>query len=286
MGVGLRLSQSRGLISIPVTPGTRVRAVPSSRPAQTPTATLARTGPRPARERWGTGPGFTRRLRVFRLGHSEGKSGPQFPRAPSGRGMGQCGRSPQTGTTAATTFTAAAARPGAKGDQLSEKGGRLPRRDPKRPWRSADREHSDGEVLASGPSWPASVRPAPLRAVTRSAPSLVLGLCPPESAFQRLYEFHGLTVPRRSLRRSRRPTVTKGVGVLRPSQSQAGPEGGTNFRFLRSGGRVHHAGAAGPCPFQRPREGRPASSAPGAQAASLVAAAVRLLHACLCPGPS
>lgn len=122
MGVGLRLSQSRGLVSIPVTPGTRVRAVPSSRPAQTPTATLARTGPRPARERWGTGPGFTRRLRVFRLGHSEGKSGPQFPRAPSGRGMGQCGRSPQTGTTAATTFTAAAARPGAKGDQLSEKG--------------------------------------------------------------------------------------------------------------------------------------------------------------------
>lgn len=215
MGVGLRLSQSRGLVSIPVTPGTRVRAVPSSRPAQTPTATLARTGPRPARERWGTGPGFTRRLRVFRLGHSEGKSGPQFPRAPSGRGMGQCGRSPQTGTTAATTFTAAAARPGAKGDQLSEKGGRLPRRDPKRPWRSADGEHSDGEVLASGPSWPASVRPAPLRAVTRSALSLVLGLCPPESAFQRLYEFHGLTVPRRSLRRSRRPTAVTVPGRAR-----------------------------------------------------------------------
>lgn len=143
-------------------------------------------------------------------------------------------------------------------------------------------------MLASGPSRPASVRPAPLCAVTRSAQSLVPGPCPPESTFWRLYEFHGLTVPRRSLRRSRRPAgVTEGVGVLRPLQSQMGPEDGTNFHFLRSGGRVNHEGVAGPRPFQRPREGRPASSA-GAQAASLTSLPVlmRLLRARLrpCPG--
>lgn len=77
--------------------------------------------------------------------------------------------------------------------------------------------------------------------------------------------------------------VTEGVGVLRPLLSQSGPEDGTSFSFLPSGGRVHHKGVAGPHPSRGPGRVVLPHQLLGSAASLASLPVLRLLHARLRP---